>query len=219
MGLLGAGLYLPAAMIRDLLALLTMGQRAGSPALSVAAARYRRAIEMRRVGTKESHNGNGQLALWTDGANGAFEPWRGRMGIDALVRCDHFNAGSIPLRTCLLRQGATWPGGNRWKDGQVRAKKARIHPYCGSGRCTQGKEYAARVAVEWTQPRFKFYRDDTPIQRRARQSFIRSRMDFIPLLDMPPDLPAPEEVSEEIEHATELDRGDVLDIQALVHRG
>jgi hypothetical protein len=115
------------------------------------------------------------------------------------VRCDYFDSDILPLKVCLERQGATWPGSNRWKDGKVRAKKAGIHEFCSSGRCQQGQEYAASVVCEYQTPKFKFYKDDTPAQRRARKTWIRSHTDGeVPTLDTPPgeDRPPPLDLSD-----------------------
>ncbi len=86
-------------------------------------------------------------------------------------RCAHFSSCLVDVKTCMLRQGAKWPGGNRLKDGSVREKKAKVHPYCGSGKCDQGHDLAMRCAFRpesvWTKGRYKFYRPDSHLQREA----------------------------------------------------
>ncbi len=163
-----------AALERDLDAILAMAARSNSPMLAVGAERYKRALGDRKKPKEEPKPRGPQLELWTARADGALEAWRGRLAPDATIRCDHFNAPVLPLKACLERQNARWPGGNKWGDGKVRAKKAGIHRYCSSGKCEQGKEYAASVSEGWAPKKFKFYRDDTPEQRRAMKKYIRS---------------------------------------------
>jgi hypothetical protein len=85
--------------------------------------------------------------------------------------CTRFGRCRMEVRTCLLRQGAKWPGGNRLKDGSVREKRAAIHPYCASGECGQGGDLAKRCTFRpeavWSKGRYRFFRDDTPDQRKA----------------------------------------------------
>jgi hypothetical protein len=189
-------LVLTKSLERDLQAGLAMAVRNSNPMLSVWAGRFRLELERRR--RPRPPPSTLQLALWILLPDGQLEPWRGRLAPGANVRCDHF-ACLLPLRTCLERQGAVWPGGNRWKDGKVRAKKAGIHEFCSSGECEQGREYAASVVFEYQTPKFKFYKDDTPAQRRARKTWIRSHTDGeVPTIDTPPgeDRPPPLDLSD-----------------------
>lgn len=188
-------LRLSTALERDLEAGLAMAARSPVPLLSVWASRFRVVLDARRNPVPVTRS---QLALWVSLPDGHVEPWHARLQPTDSVQCDHFNA-RIPLRTCLERQGATWPGGNKWKDGTVKAKKAGIHEYCSSGKCEQGKEYAQSVVLGYQTPKFKFYKDDTPAQRRARKTWIRSHTDGeVPTLDTPPgeDRPPPLDLSD-----------------------
>jgi hypothetical protein len=176
---------LTATQARAALDLAKIAERSGNPTLAVAAAQFLRAVRARELAKAEHPDVlEGQLALWVARPDGSFEGWRGRLKPTDPVRCDHFGCSALPIKTCLDRQGAKWPGGNRWGDGSVKAKKAGIHPYCSSGQCEQGKGYAEQVQVGWTARRFKFYRDDTPAQRLARKRFIRTRPDGeVPFID------------------------------------
>ncbi len=89
-------------------------------------------------------------------------------------RCMRFGDCLTEVRTCLLRQGARWPGGNRCKDGSVREKKAGVHPYCASGSCEQGHDLFVRCAFRpeavWSKGRYRFFREDSHEQReRAKK--------------------------------------------------
>lgn len=161
------GLALNATLRKDLEALLAMARRSGAPALSVAAERFAMAMEKRQ---RAAALLPGQLALWEpDGS-----PWRGRLGPDTPVRCDRF-ASTIPLRCCLQRQDALWPG-----------KKAGIHEYCHSGACEQGKEYSRRSAysasAEWASKSkqgrgsYQFFRRDVGEQRRRMRQHDREQV-------------------------------------------
>jgi hypothetical protein len=108
---------------------------------------------------------------------------------DDPVRCDFFDA-TLPAAVCLARQRARWPGGNRWGDGSVRARKAAIFGFCGSGLCAQGAGYAARTvydpSADWSRGRYKFFRPDAGEQRRRRREWIRERAEEVPTIDTPP---------------------------------
>jgi hypothetical protein len=201
-------------MVRDLEAVLAMATRAGPPALIVNARLFRKKLDSRRKPEElppEELPFVQQLWLWIERPGGQLEVWRGRLSLGESVCCDHFDAPITPLKTCLERQGATWPGGNRYKDGKVRAKKAGIHPYCSSGKCDQGKCYALSVKGEWIMERFKFYRDDTPAQRKAMKEFKQSHTDFVPMID------APKGVGETIKlrEGDEIEIGEPFDATAL----
>ena len=190
-------LLLTTPLEADVVAFIAIGKRSSSAMMAVAAERLEKALLQRRADrdrrakelrAKGEMQGKlePQLDLWILRPDGTLERWRGRMEPTACVACAHFNTKTMPLKVCLERQSATWPGGNKWKDGTVRAKKAGVHPYCRSGQCVQGKEYAASVVVGFSVPRFKFYRDDTPLQRKARKVYIRSRPDGeVPMMDLP----------------------------------
>ena len=181
-----AATKLTVPLLRELEDLLDTVERCAPPAAQVKAARLRKELLARVPRRELTEPLKGQIPLWTSGGGGELCPWRGRLPPEAIISCPHFSGPAIPLVTCLVRQGATWPGGNRWKDGSVRAKKAGIHPYCSSGACMDGKLYAASVVATWMPPKFKFYRDDTPAQRRARKEYIVSHPDGgVPTMDDP----------------------------------
>jgi hypothetical protein len=160
------GVALTTAQRKDLEAILAMAQRSGAPSLSVAAERFAAVIEKRARAVAPLP---GQLALWENG-----EPWRGRLAGDDLVRCDRLStplkACTIPVRTCIQRQDARWPG-----------KKAKIHEHCGSGKCAQGAEYRSRTDYsaeeDWASKSkkgstaYQTYRKDAGVQRQRMRQF------------------------------------------------
>jgi hypothetical protein len=166
-----AGLALTTAQRKDLEAILAMVQRSGAPLLVVAASRFEKTLEKRQRAPAVLP---GQLALWEGD-----QPWRGRLGPDTPVRCDRLSTPTqpciVPLKTCLQRQDARWPG-----------KKAPIHEYCGSGKCEQGKDYRLRSAysasADWAskskqgRTSYQFFRKDVGEQRRRMRQFDRERV-------------------------------------------
>lgn len=174
-----AGLALTNGLRKDLEAILAMAQRSGAPLLSVAAERFSETLAKR---SRPAEPLPGQLALWEDG-----QPWRGRLGPETPVRCDRF-ASTIPLRCCLQRQDALWPG-----------KRAGIHEYCHSGACPQGKEYRVRAAysasADWASKSkqgrgsYQFFRRDVGEQRRRMRLYDREQ---VPGPREAPDSPAAE---------------------------
>jgi hypothetical protein len=167
-----AGVSLTTAQRKDLEAILAMAQRSGSPMLVVAATRFEKAIEKRQRSPEVLP---GQFALWEEDGS----PWRGRLGADTPVRCDRMSTPEhpcvIPLKTCLQRQDAVWPG-----------KKAKIHEYCGSGKCAQGDEYRLRTAYsaaeDWAskskngRPTYQAYRKDAGVQRKRMKQHDLERL-------------------------------------------
>lgn len=216
------------ALWRDLEVLLELAARSSSAVLAVAAARFRDALHKTRADAPATM----QLALWEDvvvrQADGShvFEraPWRGRLGPEVPVRCDHFGSaiveftcpgcgahariagtpargfvcpscqGSVryvetvqpsivPLKTCLQRQDAKWPG-----------KRAAIHEFCASGECEQGCAYRVRAAysatADWASKSkakrgsYQFFRKDAGVQRQKRRLYIRSNVDRLQTEEM-----------------------------------
>lgn len=178
------GLALTSAQRKDLDALLAMARRAGAPALSVAAERFGAGLEKR---ARVPEVLPGQLALWEGG-----EPWRGRLEADTVVRCDRLSTPTqpclIPLKTCIQRQDALWPG-----------KKAHIHEYCGSGKCAQGTDYRSRTdysaADDWASKSkngrgtYQSFRKDVGVQRSRMKKFDREQ---VPGQREAPEAPAAE---------------------------
>ncbi len=193
-------LVLTGALERTVEAVLRMAVRSGAPALAVSAERLLSDFEKRRA-AKLTPVTERQLVLWTEKPDGSLERWRGRLPLDACVDCKAFGA-TLPLRTCLLRQGSTWPGGNKLKDGSVRKKKAGIHPYCASKRCEQGNLYAASVAGAWAPPVYSEFRRDTPQQLAARERYLAVSPDAAANLDRVPEIT---QESEALDPEDELD--------------
>lgn len=122
------------------------------------------------------------------------------------VRCGHYDC-VLPVKVCLQRQDARWPGAGR---------KAPIYAYCGSGRCGQGAGYRRLTrylpAEEWRSrsksrsPRYQSYRGDAGAQRRRMRLQALSRPEGeVPTIDYPPGGP---------ERAPPLDLADLGERQA-----
>ena len=131
----------------------------------------------------------GQVSLWHPETG---TPWQ-RLPISANVVCVPFTPPGaehltvIPVRCCLARQAATWPGRNRKKDGSSVAKRAAIHDKCAT--CTLGPFYLDAVRREdpdYALPKYKTYRPDSHEQHVERRKFIRSNLDIVPSIDAPP---------------------------------
>lgn len=181
---------------RELELIFQMAERTGSPLLIVSVRRFREAL--RRQEAEAPRPLRFQLYLWEDDGT----PWRGRLGPDAPIRCEHFGA-TIPLKTCLQRQDAKWPG-----------KSAAIHEFCASGSCAMGEMNRVRAAycagADWAsrskagRASFQFYRRDAGAQRAARRIYQQSQPDRL--------------LSEE-ESQPRLDGEDEDDVQEVVRGG
>lgn len=169
-----------ATLAREITALLTEVKLRGMPAHAVAAERLLARIEA----ANEPAPLPGQFPLWEpDGS-----PWRGRLGPSVPIACDRFGAPGrpaiLPLRTCLQRQDAKWPG-----------KRAPIYDFCGSGKCEQGLGYRLRAAYsaaeDWAsrskhhRPTYQPYRRDAGAQRRRQRELLLAE-ERIPTIDTPP---------------------------------
>lgn len=122
------------------------------------------------------------------------------------MTCDRYGC-TMAVRHCLERQAARWPGGNRWKSGAVKSKRAPIYDWCGSGRCEQGGQIAAlcawRPESTWSKGRYRFFADSVPVQRQRMRALDLEdprllgdrpppQRDLFALLD---DLRAPDETT------------------------
>ncbi len=118
-------------------------------------------------------------------------PALGPLRPDDLVTCTQFQARLL-ARVCIQRQLARWPGGNRFKDGTVREKRAGVHPYCSSGSCTEGVDHRARTAydpeADWSKGRYTFFRPGSGEQCKVRRQLLLSIPELTPDIDHPPDL-------------------------------
>ena len=198
------GLYLPSAMVAGLRAILAMVRRSGSPMVVVTAQRYQQELE-KHAASEAPPGDQRQLGLWEMRPDGTSTRWRGRLQLHDAVTCAEFSSPALPLRTCLLRQGATWPGGNRCADGTVRKKKAGIHPYCASGKCEQGRLYMASAPVGWVCPIYSEFRKDTPQQLVARERWQQTHPAQSPTIDAPP--PAEETPDDDADEITAITEG------------
>lgn len=126
-------------------------------------------------------------------------PWR--LSPDAKVPCPPFDAQEIPVSCCLARQGATWPGRNKLKDGSVRDKRAAIHAKCAG--CSLGKIY--RQAVRgYAPPKYKTYRSDSHEQHVARRKHLLSTPNWQPPNEeRGPSSPVPELEEEDVREILE----------------
>ncbi len=176
---------LTAALERDLDRFLGEVEVRGAPSHAVKAAQIRKALKERR---EPQAAPPGQSPLWESNESGAQVPWRGRLGPSTPVRCDRFSTPTkpciLPLKTCLQRQDAVWPG-----------KKAKLYDVCQD--CAQGAEYKRRAAysaaADWAsrskngRPTYQPFRKDSGLQRKKMAEFdARARAERIPTLEEPP---------------------------------